>query len=242
MALRWQRAFAWCGPVLMVFFLLGFGPIAKFLPPPSPHDSVAHTASFYADNATRIHLGLWITTFAAALFAPWVVAITMQMRRIEGRSTPLSFLQLALGAIFVLEFIFPLMIWQAAAFRPGSSPEITARLNDLGWLMFVGVVSTGVLQAIVIGLGILFDEHDEPVFPRWVGYVNLWCALLFMPGGLCVFFKSGPFAYNGLLAWWLLLVGFAVWMIVMSVALLRYAIPHEERAEPAVLAFNRQLV
>lgn len=226
-----QRLFAWCGPLLMLIFLAGFWPVAGFLPPPSPEDGAAEIAAFFADDTTAIRLGLWMTTFAAALFAPWMVAIFVQMRRIEGREAPLAHLQLALGAIFVLEFIFPLMIWQAAAFRPLEDPELTQRLNDLGWLMFVGVVSTGVLEAIVIGAAILRDRRAEPVFPRWAGYLNLWCALTFVGGGLCVFFKSGPFAWNGVIAWWLLLVGFAVWILAMSFCLLRYAIPHQQVEE-----------
>jgi hypothetical protein len=230
------RAFAWCGPALMVLFLAGFGPIGGYLPPPSPHDSAAEIVRFYADDTTLIRLGLWITTFAAALFGPWMVAITTQLRRTEDRHHPLSTLQLALGAIFILEFIFPLMIWQAAAFRPLEDPAITHRLNDLGWLMFVGVVSTGVLEAIVIGVAILRDKRAEPVFPRWLGYLNLWCAFMFMPGGLCVFVKDGPFAFNGLLAWWLLLTAFAVWMISMSFGLLKYAIPSQVREESGVPA------
>jgi hypothetical protein len=112
------------------------------------------------------------------------------------------------------------MIWQAAAFRPGETPDITYRLNDLGWLMFVGVVSTGVLEAAVIGLAILADTREEPILPRWLGYLNLWCALLFVPGGLCVFAKTGPLAWNGLLAWWVLLVAFAVWVLATSWCLL----------------------
>jgi hypothetical protein len=211
---------AWCGPVLMVLFIVGFGPVAAFLPPPSPQRDAQSIAAFYDENATRIHVGLWLTTIAAALFGPWVVAVTMRLREIEGRLTPLAFLQLALGAIFVLEFIFPLMIWQAAAFRPGETPDITYRLNDLGWLMFVGVVSTGVLEAAVIGLAVLSDRREEPILPRWLGYLNLWCALLFVPGGLCVFTKTGPLAWNGPLAWWVLLVAFAVWVLGTSWCLL----------------------
>jgi hypothetical protein len=209
----------------------GVGPIGGFLPPPSPLDDAGQIVSFYAEDTTQIRLGLWITTFAAALFAPWMVAITVALRGTEDEHRPLSTLQLALGAIFVLEFIFPLMIWQAAAFRPLENPEITHRLNDLGWLMFVGVVSTGVLEAVVIGVAVLRDP--TAIFPRWLGYLNLWCAVVFLPGGLCVFFKDGPFAFNGLLAWWLLLIGFAIWMISMSFGLLRYAIPRLAAARVA---------
>jgi hypothetical protein len=236
-----QRLMAWSGPVLMVVFLIGFGPVAGFLPPPSPHDGVQKTLAFYQAHTTSIRLGLWLTMLAAALCAPWVVAISVQLKRIEGRHTPLAYLQLALGAIFVLEFIFPLMIWQAAAFRPAESPVMTHRLNDLGWLMFVGVVSTGVLQAVTIGAAILKDKRARPIFPRWAAYLNFWCALLFMPGGLCVFFKHGPFGWNGLIAWWLLLTAFGVWVLTMSALLLRNAIPHQEREEAALPPANTVL-
>jgi hypothetical protein len=231
-----QRLMAWSGPVLMVVFLTGFGPVAGFLPPPSPHDSVRQILHFYETDTTSIRLGLWITMLAAALCAPWTVAITVQLKRIEGRTPPLSYLQLILGGLFVLEFIFPLMIWQAAAFRPGASPVITQRLNDLGWLMFVGVVSTAVLQAITIGAAILKDKREQPIFPRWSAYLNFWCAFLFMPGGLVVFFKHGPFGWNGLIAWWLLLTAFGVWVLTMSVLLLREAIPHQEREQSVLQA------
>jgi hypothetical protein len=50
-----------------------------------------------------------------------------------------------------------------------------------------------------------------------------------MPGGLIAFFKSRPLDWSGLIALWLLLVGFGVWVIVLAVGLLRHAIPHHER-------------
>jgi hypothetical protein len=36
-----------------------------------------------------------------------------------------------------------------------------------------------------------------------------------------VFFKRGPFAWNGLLAWWLVLVAYFLWITVTSIALVR---------------------
>jgi hypothetical protein len=50
-----------------------------------------------------------------------------------------------------------------------------------------------------------------------------------MPGGLIVFFKSGPLDWTGLIAWWLLLVGLTTWVLVLVIGLLRYGIPHHER-------------
>jgi hypothetical protein len=97
-------------------------------------------------------------------------------------------------------------------------------------------VSTAVLQAITIGAAILRDKRANPIFPRWSAYLNFWCAFLFMPGGLVVFFKHGPFGWNGLIAWWLLLTAFGVWVLTMSVLLLREAIPHQEREQSVLQA------
>jgi hypothetical protein len=223
-----QRVFAWCGVVMLVLFLVAFWPIAGYVPPSHPHDTVSQIVRFYTQNTARIHVGLWLTMFAAALCVPFLVAVSIQIRRIEGRHSPLSYTQMILGGLFVLEFIFPLMIWQAADYRPRLDPVMTYRLHDLGWLMFLGVVSTGVLEAVIIAWAILRDRRERPIFPRWIAYTCLWCALTFMPGGLIVFFKSGPLDWSGLIAWWLLLVGFGVWVIVLVIGLLRHAIPDHE--------------
>lgn len=241
MSIGMQRVFAWSGIVMMVLFLIGFWPVAGYVPPSHPRDSVQEILTFYRDDTDLIRLGLWMTTYAAALCVTFFVVISVQLRRIEGRDSPIAWAQMICGGLFAIEFIIPLMLWQGAAYRPDLDPVMTYRLHDLGWLFFLGVVSTGVLQAILIGVAILRDRREEPVFPRWVGYTSLWCALLFTPGGLIVFFKSGPLAWNGVIAWWLLLAGFGVWVIALVVGLLRYAIPHQER-EAAAVSADRELL
>jgi hypothetical protein len=88
-------------------------------------------------------------------------------------------------------------------------------INDFCWLIFVGMFSPAVLQAFVIGACILSDKRADPVFPRWVGFANLWAAVLFLPGALLPFFKHGPFAWNGLIGFWLVATAFFAWYILM---------------------------
>lgn len=229
---RNQRLLAWCGPVLTVMFLVGFILLARFIPPPAPGKSIDATIRFFETDTDLKRIGLWLNTFAGAMSGAWVVAISMQMRRIEGyRSSPLAYVQMLMGALLVFEFIIPVELWQACLYRPSLSPEFTYRLNDLAWLFFVGVVATAVVECIAIGLAVLQDKRSDPVFPRWVGYFNLWMALLFLPGGFVVFFKSGPLAWNGVLAFWLVLTAFTLWLLVMSYSLLVHAIPQQEREE-----------
>ena len=52
------------------------------------------------------------------------------------------------------------------------------------------------------------------------------------PASLLGFFKSGPFAYNGLLAFWLVAIDFFLWMLVMSAVAFR-AVSNDERRATA---------
>jgi hypothetical protein len=63
--------------------------------------------------------------------------------------------------------------------------------------------------------------HATPLFARWVGYFNLWVALLITPAMLIPFFKSAPFAYNGFLALYTPFGAFFLWMLVMTPSVLR---------------------
>jgi hypothetical protein len=49
-------------------------------------------------------------------------------------------------------------------------------------------------------------------------------AVLFIPGGLLTFFKTGPFAWSGVFVYWVPLVVFFSWYLVMFVVLRQAAI------------------
>ena len=214
---RNQRLCAYSGPIMIVLFCIGFWFVAGLIPPPSPSSPAAQVAQFYAHNQTRIRIGLVISMLGAGLALPFPVAITLQLRRIEGSSSPLSWVNLICGLFNTPLFVFPMFGIAAATYRPlERSPEITQALSDLGWLPLVGFGAPAILQSIVIGMAVLGDRRPQPVFPRWVGYFNIWCALLFLPGLLVICFQSGPFAWNGVFAFWLPLTIFGSWFFVMA--------------------------
>ena len=123
----------------------------------------------YQLHHVRIRIGVSIAALAAPLLALFFGVIGVQMRRIEGRYSPLAYVQMMLGACLVLVFIVPMWTWQTAAYRPFRAIETTQALNDLAWLPFVGIVSTFIFQAIAIAVAILTDSRTAPVFPRWAG-------------------------------------------------------------------------
>lgn len=232
---RLQMACVWTGPIMVVGWVASFVLLAGFIPPPSPAMSPEQVAALFRDHTDLIRLGLVLTMFASALLVPFAAVITAQMKRIEGERCVLSHTQLVSAGLLALEFIIPLMVWQTAAYRPGIlSTQTLQMLNDMGWLMFVGVISSAVVEFAAIGLVILDDERDTRVFPRWAGYFNVAVAILVAPAGIVPFFKEGAFAWNGILGFYLPLAVFSVWIVVM-VVLLRNAILEEEKDGATVL-------
>jgi hypothetical protein len=216
---------------MYVLFAVGFLVFARFMPPPSPSTGALQLAESYGSKVNGIRIGAIMVCLGAALLAPYYGALCVQLKRIEGRQSPLTYAQLMLAACFILEFIFPMFIMQGIVYRPGRSLDVVLAMSDVTWLMFVGVVSTGALQFVVIAVAILTDKSESPVFPRWVGYFNAWVTLTFCVGNAIFFVKTGPLAWNGLLSWWTVIVAYGIWLVVMLVMTLK-AVSRQEAETP----------
>ena len=212
---------AWSGTLCLALMVVGFVVMAGFIPARPAGERAHQTAQFLLENRDMIKWGLIISMFGAPLLMPFSASISIHMRRIEGRYPALAMTELGLGAIFVLEFIYLIFFWQTATYRADRAPELIQLLDDMGWIPFVGMTSTIVLQVSVFGVAILLDRRERPVFPRWLGYYNLWVALMFLPGTFNVFYESGPLSRNGIVAWYIPLVVFATWLVITSFYLSR---------------------
>lgn len=223
---------------MVATWALAFAFLSRFIPPPAPSLPAAQIVARFSDHTNLIRLGLVISLFACALLVPFCAAISAQMRRIEGGRSVLAETQLVSGGLLCVEFLLPFAVWQTALYRIHErDAAIVQMLNDMAWLMFLGIISSACVQVAALGIGILLDKGARPVFPRWAGYFNLWVALIWMPAAVIVFFKQGLFAWNGLLAWWVPLSVFFLWFVVMVVLLLR-AIADEERQLQRINADN----
>ncbi|MFA6576825.1 MAG: hypothetical protein WCS84_15495, partial [Nocardioides sp.] len=150
---------------------------------------------------------------------PLVATIAIQMRRMEGRAPVLTVVQVVSGAVTGVLLTMPLLVMAVAGFRPDRTPELTVTLNDLAWLLFLTPIAPFMVQNVAIGIAVLRDPRQ--VFPRWVGYANLWIAVLFVPDVLAYFFFDGPFAWDGLFVFWLALAAYAAWLVIMPIAVRR---------------------
>lgn len=225
---------AWCGPALVVLGLGGML-MAGILPiPPAANASLAETVGWYTSNPNLVRFGLMTTSVGVSLIGPLSALITVYMLRMERGGPPiLSILQTICGAVTWIMLMVPMIMLNVAAFRPDRNPELTQSLSDLAWILFFTPVAPFLIQNFAIGAAILGDRAH--VLPRWVGYANFWTGLLFVPAWLAYFFKSGPFAWQGIFVFYLGTAVYGGWVLLMSLMLRRaiLAEPAAEAVDPA---------
>jgi hypothetical protein len=217
-----QLACAWSGPFFFVLFLVGLVPLAHFFPAPSPAFSAGKIASIYRHNTTGIRIGMLLEMISCGFLGPWGALIAARLRRHEPGVPVLAYTQVAMVGVAVIVLMLIPFFWGVAAFRPYDlSPNSIRMLNDVGWYAFLFTFAPFMVWTLVIALSILLDGADKPVFPRWVGWFNVWVPLTYTPAGLILFFKHGPFAYDGALALWLPTIVYFSWMVIMTWCLIK---------------------
>lgn len=227
-----RRICLWATPVALAFTFGGML-VAGWLPPASPGATAAEVAAYYRDNTDAIRVASILITIGGVLLVPTIAVVSLYIARIEGRRGPLSHVQLLSGVIGPLAFIVPCFLWQAAAFDPGRSDEITKALHDAGWLAFIAGIWSFSLQNLAVGLAVLRDRHAEPVLPRWLGYLAVWAAVVYTPSCLVLFFHDGPFAWNGIFTFWLAAAAFVIWNVTLIVQIDKLIVAEDQAAAEA---------
>jgi hypothetical protein len=208
----------WSGPAYIVLFLTGLL-ISGLFPPPSPSLTASEIANIYATQTNAIRFGMLIAFMASVFYLPFCIAISQQLRRIEGKYAILAEVHSTMAVISLFTQWFPPLLMLSAAFRPERAPEITQYVNDLAWILNVMTISCFMIQYLAIALAIFSDRRAEPILPRWVAFLNLWVILVFLPGETLAFVHRGPFAWQGLLSFYAGLVAYSLWFWAMFFAL-----------------------
>jgi hypothetical protein len=203
-----------CGPLCAIGAVF----LAQFIPPLVDPQNGAHTvATKFAEHTDRIRIGALISVISMSLVGPWGVTVAAQTRRTEGDFPILTYVQLICVAVGTCVVVLMCTFWACAAFRPGVYTDQTVMvLNDVAYFLFLFTWAPFAIWALAIALAIFLDPSEVPVYPRYVAYVCLWVAVLFVPAGLMAFFKSGPFAWNGVMALYVPVGIFFVWLAVLT--------------------------
>lgn len=211
------RLCLWTGPLLCLLFFVGMVVLAGIIPPTSPTGSSEEIAAFFRDDVDGIRAGLVLGIVAMALIVPFGIAIAEMLRGSERGTALLTNVQIASVAVGAAVAVVMCLVWATASFRPDElDPDTTRMLNDMAWFFYLFTWAPFSIWLAAVGLAILWDEREDPPFARWVAYLNAWIVVLFQTALLMIFFKTGPFAYDGAITFYIPTATFFGWILVMA--------------------------
>lgn len=222
LSLKYELISAWCGPLFLITFVVCFMLLGNNLPaPPSPTLGPDEMTAHVMNNLSELRLGWVLCLIFVSLYMPWSAQISTQMSRIENHSRTMTYLQLIGGALTVFVVSFAILCWSIATFRPERNPELVQLLMDFGWESLELQWALTTMQMVAFALIGLADTSEKPIFPRWLCYLSIWCGLSFLPASLTQYLKTGPFAWGGLLSFYIPYAAWLIWCGITSHFMIR---------------------
>lgn len=208
-----QKIAWWCAVVYLMLFGNGFIMVAGMFPPPDPTLSADAVKQIFIDHQMNIRIGFLMMMFAIAFGYVFAAYLGQLVAEIEGKFGVLSITTFASQFSTFLLLGVSSLLWELLAFRTEAyDPNTFLMFHDLVWLSFILLVPPTLPMYVTLALAAFQDRSPTPIFPRWYGYLCAWAFVLFLGGVGCEFFLDGPFAWDGLFAFYLPLVDFSAFI------------------------------
>lgn len=227
----------WSGPLMLLLFWFGFMYCAEYLPPPSADTSPQELVARIQGNLAGFRAGMLITMVGFSLMVPWAVGLAARLRSVEGDFPVLMYTQIGSVAIGSLIGQGSTWIFEAAAYRlTDTDPYIVRALHDVGFFTFLAPWPSFTIWCFALAIAIFKDKRVQPDFPRWAGFLCLWTGLLFIPACMIFWFKAGPFSWNGVVAFYIPVFIFFIWVVGLTVPAIKAvyrdaaSVAHEQRS------------
>ena len=209
----------WTWVPLVAIWVGAFLLFPGFVHPVSPRASAGEVAEFYRQDLSRIRYSMILFNWFGVAMIPLVLLIAERMRAMAHRTSVLRYCVIGVAGGAPIVFLTSTVFWLLAAFRPDRSPDLTLLTNDLAWITFTCAVPFLIALFLFLALAIAWDAQAQPVFPRWVAWFNVVIAVLVTPAAFAGLTKSGVFAWDGVISFWVKNVAFVLWVVVMAVVL-----------------------
>jgi hypothetical protein len=207
----------WSVPVFYNLFGLVFVPLSWMMPPRSPTASTAEIIEFM--QSPNLLIACTILILSLGLSAVGNAVYMCQMRRMS--VSPAFRFAFMAGAMTgaIVGCLFPMFCFGLGAFREGYRPEILQMLYEFGYMSFIGCLGCFFLNWTCLGLAILLDKNNA--LPKWLGYYTLWQSATELFAATLWIDRTGPFAWNGLLAFYFNMVLYVPWQMIVYICIYR---------------------
>lgn len=230
---NYWRLCAAMGPVFMGVFIVFWGLMGHNIPPWNADLPAATIANWFRTETNVIRTGMVMSMTCAVLYAVWGLAIGRVMTRVVPKDSILVDLQVWGAGLTVVPVLVSTSFWLTGAYRPDALPDWALQLlYDLAWLLIDLAYSTTTVQLFAAGAGFLKDKRVKPLVPKWLAWYGIWVGFMFIAECLMPFFKTGAFARDGMLNFWIEFLIWFVWCPTLTFYILK-AITRIEQEEQA---------
>jgi len=207
----------WIFPGFFGLFGVVFVLLLRVIPPPRPDVGPEYITAYFEAHHTSILFGLGLLCLVFGGHAIANGFVTYHMKRMSSGPT---FAYAYMGGLAIGTLPGMLLVavcWGAAAMRPERDPRIVSMLYDLGMLSFNGSLGCFATAYLAFAVAILVDKNE--IFPKWLAYLTIWQLVTEVIATQMWLHQSGPFAWNGSIAFWLAVFVFGVWLNCQFLAL-----------------------
>ncbi|BBX24442.1 hypothetical protein MTER_38530 [Mycolicibacter terrae] len=207
----------WSVPVFFALFGLVFVPLSWMMPPRSPSASQTQILDFM--QAHNLLIACTVLTLAFGLAPVSNACYLIQIKRMS--VSPVFRYTVMMGATTgtIVGMLFGMFCFGLGAFRSGYDPAILAMLYDFGYLAFIGSLGCFCIMWMAFGLAIILDKNN--ILPKWLGYYTVWQYVTELMAAPVWITESGPFAWNGLMTFWLAMTLYVSWQFLVYVCIYR---------------------
>tara|TARA_R110000787_G_scaffold201880_11_gene312660 strand:+ start:913 stop:1665 length:753 start_codon:yes stop_codon:yes gene_type:complete len=224
-----------CGTLFTLLTIIGWLGMAQGLFPVPASLSPEQTAAYFAEHSLGMRTGCFLYIVGSGLFCIWIAQLGVMLAPIEGRGPVLSIAGVTAGNGVIAFVMMSCCLWISAAYRADADADVVVALNDAAWHGFLLTWPALSVQMISTGIVTKMDERETPLVPRWVTHFSVFCGLAIAMASGPAWAKAGPFAWNGVLAYYIPMILWALWFEIhswyMLMALLRER--REQTSAPA---------
>jgi hypothetical protein len=180
-----------CGTLFTVFTVIGWLGMAQGLFPVPANLTPEATAAYFAEHSLDMRTGCLLYIIGAGLFGLWIAQLGMMLAPIEG----------------------PRPVLTVAGVTAGNG---VVALNDAAWHGFLLTWPALSVQMISTGVITRLDGRTDRLVPRWLSTFSIVCGVGIAMASGPAWAKSGPFAWNGALAYYVPMLMWGAWFELHS--------------------------
>ncbi|MCP5172312.1 MAG: hypothetical protein R3E73_06185 [Porticoccaceae bacterium] len=234
---KYWRGCALMGPIFLGAFLLCWGMLGYNIPPIPADWTADQMAEHFRTHYNEVRAGMSGAMLFGVLYLPMTLAITKVMHWINPNKNDMAAtLQMWGGGLTVVPLVTSSVFWLTGSYRPEDLPPwMLQMLYDQGWLLIDMFYAITTIPMVAIGVAGLTDQRAERLYPRWACWFSIWAGISFLFELLMPFFKTGLFARQGWLNFWVEFIVWFVYIVVISYYTWK-AVPRLKEERTALLA------